>query len=78
LYAISEAGLTATASKTTDILKVYPVEKISPELATAIKAHKAAIIRVIREDEELRHWCHSVGAPGLQDGPRLFRSRQVA
>jgi L-aminopeptidase/D-esterase-like protein len=54
LYAISEAGLTVTVNKTEDTLKVYPAERISPELATAIKAHKAAIIKVMREDEEMR------------------------
>ena len=51
LYAISEAGLTLTASKTRDTLKVYPAENITPELAGAIREHKADIIR---EDEEMR------------------------
>ncbi len=54
LYAISEAGLTLKASKSKDTLKVYPAEKITPELAAAIKKHKAAIIRIMREDEEMR------------------------
>ena len=54
LYAISEAGLTLTASKTEDTLKVYPAEKLTPELAAAIKEHKADIIRILREDEEMR------------------------
>jgi hypothetical protein len=54
LYAISEAGLTVTASKTEDTLKVYPAERISPELAASIKVHKTAIIKVVREDEEMR------------------------
>jgi L-aminopeptidase/D-esterase-like protein len=54
LYAISEAGLTVTASKTENTLKVYPAERISRELAAAIEAHKAAIIKVMREDEEMR------------------------
>lgn len=54
LFAISEAGLTLRTSKTEDILKVYPVESISPELAVAIKAHRAAIIKVHREHEEMR------------------------
>jgi hypothetical protein len=54
LYAISEAGLTLTASKTEDTLKVYPAENITPELAAAIREHKAAIIRIMREDEEMR------------------------
>jgi L-aminopeptidase/D-esterase-like protein len=54
LFAISEAGLTVTAGKTEDTLKVYPAERISPELAAAIKVHKADIIKVMREDEEMR------------------------
>ena len=54
LYAISEAGLTLKTSKTEDTLKVYPAEKLSPELAAAIREHKANIIRILREDEEMR------------------------
>jgi hypothetical protein len=54
LYAISEAGLTLAVGKTEDILKVYPAEKITPELAAAIKKHKAEIIKIVREDEEMR------------------------
>jgi hypothetical protein len=54
LYAISEAGLTVRTSMTEDCLKVYPAERISPQLAAAIKAHKADIIKVMREDEEMR------------------------
>ncbi len=53
LYAISEAGLTLTASKTEDTLKVYPAQNITSELATAIREHKANIIRILREDEEM-------------------------
>jgi hypothetical protein len=54
LYAISETGLTLTASKTKDTLKVYPAENITPELAAVIREHKADIIRIMREDEEMR------------------------
>jgi hypothetical protein len=54
LFAISEAGLLLTASKTDDILKVYPAENITPDLAAAIKEHKSEIIRIMREDEEKR------------------------
>jgi hypothetical protein len=53
LFAISEAGLTLKASKTEDTLKVYPAENVTPELAAAIMEHKAEIIRVLREDEEM-------------------------
>jgi hypothetical protein len=52
LLAISEAGL--TLSETEGTLKVYPAENISPQLAEAIKEHKAEIIRILREDEEMR------------------------
>ena len=54
LQAISEAGLTLTASETGDILKVYPAENITPELAAAIREHKTDLIRISREDEEMR------------------------
>ena len=53
LYAISKAGLTLAASKTKDTLKVYPAENITRELAEAIREHKAEIIRILREDEEM-------------------------
>jgi hypothetical protein len=54
LYAISEVGLTLTASKTEDILKAYPAANLTPELAAAIQKHKADIIRIMREDEQMR------------------------
>ena len=54
LLAISEAGLTLAASETEDTLKVYPAENITPELAAAIRDHKAAIVRIVREDEQMR------------------------
>ncbi len=54
LFAISEAGLTLAVSKTEDTLKVYPAEKITSELAAAIKEQKAEIIKIVREDEEMR------------------------
>jgi hypothetical protein len=53
LHAISEAGLTLEASKTGNILKVYPAQRISRELAVTIKEYKTDIIRIVREDEEM-------------------------
>jgi hypothetical protein len=53
LCAISEAGLTLAASESEDTLKVYPAENITPELAEAIREHKAEIIRILHEDEEM-------------------------
>jgi hypothetical protein len=54
LYAISSAGLTLATGTTEDTLKVYPAEKLTPELSAAIKEHKAEIIKIMREDEEMR------------------------
>lgn len=54
LYAISEAGLTVRTSMTEDTLKAYPATRLTPELTAAIKKQKAAIIKVLREDEEMR------------------------
>jgi hypothetical protein len=54
LYAISEADLTLTASKTEDTLRAYPAANLTAELAAAIKEHKTDIIRIVREDEEMR------------------------
>jgi hypothetical protein len=54
LYAIANAGLTLAAGKTEDSLKVYPAEKLTHGLAAAIKEHKGDIVRIVREDEEMR------------------------
>ena len=54
LCAAAQAGLTLKASMAEDTLKVYPAKRISPQLAAAIKAHKADIIKIMREDEEMR------------------------
>jgi hypothetical protein len=54
LFAISKAQLTLRASKTLDTLKGYPAENITSNLAEAIKEHKADLIHVLREDEEMR------------------------
>jgi hypothetical protein len=54
LFAVAEAGLTLKAGMAEDTLKAYPATRLTPELATAIKEHKAEIIRIMREDEEMR------------------------
>jgi hypothetical protein len=41
-------------SETGDILRAYPAENITPELAAAIRGHKSDLIRIVREDEEMR------------------------
>jgi hypothetical protein len=55
LYAISQVGLTLTASKTEDTLKAYPAESITPKLAEVIREYKAYIIHILREDAEMHH-----------------------
>jgi hypothetical protein len=54
LFAAAQAGLTLKAGMTEDTLKAYPAARLSAELATAIKEHKADIIRIVREDELMR------------------------
>ena len=53
MRAISEAGLTLKASATEDVLKVCPVQRITPNLAATIREQKAEILRVVREDEQM-------------------------
>jgi hypothetical protein len=54
LFAAAQARLTLKAGMTEDTLKAYPATRLTPELATAIKEHKADIIRIVREDELMR------------------------
>jgi len=54
LFAAAQAGLTLKAGMTEDTLKAYPAVRLTAELATAIKEHKADIIRIVREDELMR------------------------
>jgi hypothetical protein len=39
---------------TQDTLKAYPADRLTAELATVIKEHKADIIQVLRDDEQMR------------------------
>ena len=54
LFAAAQAGLTLKAGMTQDSLKAYPADRLTSELATVIKEHKADIIQVLRDDEEMR------------------------
>jgi hypothetical protein len=54
LSAVSKAGLKLEAGETADVLKAYPAERLTAQLAAAIREHKADIIKVVREDEEMR------------------------
>jgi hypothetical protein len=54
LYRISEAGITLTCGRTEDRLNAKPTSALTPELIEGIKEHKKEIIRIKREDEEMR------------------------
>jgi hypothetical protein len=54
LYAIASAGLSLAVSNPENSLRVYPAQKLTPKLARAIKDHKEEIVRIVREDEEMR------------------------
>jgi hypothetical protein len=54
LFAAAQARLTLKAGMTEDTLKAYPAARLTAELATAIKEHKAKIIKIVREDELMR------------------------
>ena len=54
LFAAAQAGLTLKAGMIEDTLTAYPAARLTEELAAAIKEHKADIIKVLREDEEMR------------------------
>jgi hypothetical protein len=54
LFAAAQAGLTLKAGMSEDTLKAYPAARLTAELATAIKVHKADIIRIVQEDELMR------------------------
>jgi hypothetical protein len=53
-FAAAQAGLTLKVGMAEDTLKAYPAARLTAELATAIKEHKADIIQVLRDDEEMR------------------------
>ena len=53
LRTASQAGL-ALKTGEGDTLKIYPAERLTPELVAALKEHKADIVRIVREDEEMR------------------------
>jgi TubC N-terminal docking domain len=54
LYRISEAGITLTCGRIEDRLNAKPTSALTPELIEGIKEHKMEIIRIKREDEEMR------------------------
>ncbi|MDP9437221.1 MAG: hypothetical protein M3P49_00495 [Actinomycetota bacterium] len=54
LFEITEAGITLTCSKTEDRLNAKPTAALTPRLIEGIKEQKTEIIRIMREDKEMR------------------------
>jgi hypothetical protein len=54
LYRISVAGIVLTCGRSGDSLNARPKGALTPELMEEIREHKMDIIRVMREDEEMR------------------------
>jgi hypothetical protein len=54
LFRIAEAGITLTCSKVEDWLNAKPTSALTPDLIKEIREHKMEIIRIMREDEEMR------------------------
>ena len=54
LYQIAEAGITLTCGRTEDRLNAKPTSALTPELIEGIREHKMEIIKIVREDGEMR------------------------
>ena len=53
LFEISSRDIILTCGRNEDRLNARPTSAITPELAAEIKEHKAEIIKIMREDEEM-------------------------
>jgi TubC N-terminal docking domain len=54
LYRIAEHGVTLRCGRVEDRLHYAPAEALPPELVAELKERKQEVIRILREDEELR------------------------
>ena len=54
LYQVAEHGVTLRCGRTEDRLHYSPAGRLSPDLVAELKEHKAEIIQILREDEEMR------------------------
>ena len=54
LFEISRRGITLTCGRTEDRLNAKPMAALTPELIGEIRQHKMEIIKIMREDEEMR------------------------
>jgi hypothetical protein len=66
LHQIDKAGVTLTYWHTEDRLNAKPTVALTPELIDEIRAHKQEIIRILREDEEMRR------TGRIQSGRQVF------
>ena len=54
LFRIAEHGVSLRCCQTEDRLHYAPAGALPPELVVELKEHKQEVIRVLREDKELR------------------------
>ena len=54
LYRLSEQGVTLRCGRTEDRLHYSPKGALDPELLNELRVRKQEVIRVLREDEEMR------------------------
>jgi len=55
LHQIDRAGVILSYFAEDDRLNAKPTAALTPELIEEIRLHKQEIIRILREDEEMRH-----------------------
>jgi TubC N-terminal docking domain len=53
LYQVAEHGVTLRCGRTEDRLHYSPAGGLSPDLVAELKEHKAEVIQILREDEEM-------------------------
>ena len=54
LYRIDRAGIVLSYFADEDRLNAKPASALTPELISSIRLHKQEIVRILREDEEMR------------------------
>ena len=54
LYRVAEHGVTLRCGQLEDRLHYSPTGALPPELVAKLREHKLEVIRIMREDEEMR------------------------
>jgi hypothetical protein len=54
LFEVAERGITLTCGRDEDRLNAKPTAALTPELIAELKEHKAEIIGIVCENEEMR------------------------